>query len=169
MAKPDYRLQTLFDMREKAKKAAEDVYADAQKALAVEKKKLEDMKKELERMMAAREAKRVEYAERTAKGEYNVTQIQANHRHIDRMKEKEGAYRMEIEQQKDAVKAAEKVVEEKKEAMIAATQDFKALEKHKEKWTAEVKREQAVKDEDAQDDIAQANYLRRQREERGDS
>jgi flagellar export protein FliJ len=167
MAKPDYRLQTLFDMRDKAKKAAEDAYADAQKALAVEKKKLADMKAELERMMAAREAKRLEYAERTSKGEYNVTQIQANHRHIDRMKEREGAYRMEIEGQKDAVKAAEKVVEEKKEVMIAATQDYKALEKHKEKWIAEVKRELAMKEEDALDDIAQTNYLRRQREERG--
>ena len=37
-------------------------------------------------LQQAREAKRLEYAERSAKGEYNVTQMQANMRHLDRMK-----------------------------------------------------------------------------------
>src|SRR5688500_7787498 len=125
---PDYRLQTLFDMRDKAKKEAEDEYAEAMKAKVAEEKKLEEMKAELERMIQAREQKRLEYAERAAKGEYNVNQIQNNHRHIDRMKEKEGAFKMEIEKQKEAIKRAEEVVEEKKQAMIQATQDYKALE-----------------------------------------
>lgn len=164
---PDYRLQTLFEMREKAKKAAEDAYADAQKDVANEKKKLEEMHAELKRMMDLREAKRVEYATRASKGEYNVNQIQANLRHLDRMKEKEGAYKMEIDKQKDAVKAAERVAEDKKQAMISATQEFKALEKHKEKWAQEVKREIQLKEEDAQDDLAQTIFLRRQREEKG--
>src|SRR5437867_4211865 len=131
MAKlPDYRLQTLFEMREKKKKEAEDDYAEAMKGKIAEEKKLEEMKQELIKMGQAREAKRIEYASRAAKGEFNVQQIQSNQRHLDRMKEKEGAYKMEIEKQKDAVKAAERVVEEKKEAMILATQDYKALEKH---------------------------------------
>ncbi|MEW5848545.1 MAG: flagellar assembly protein FliH [Myxococcota bacterium] len=165
---PDYRLQTLFDMREKARKEAEDAYAEAMKAKLAEEKKLEEMKQELERMIQAREAKRLEYAERAAKGEYNVSQIQANHRHIDRMKEKEGAFKMEIEKQKDAIKRAEEVVEEKKQAMIEATQEFKALEKHKEKWAQEVKREMAIKEEDNLEDIAQTIFLRRMREAKED-
>lgn len=169
MAKlPDYRLQTLFEMREKKKKEAEDDYGTAMKEKVAEEKKLEEMKQELVKMQHAREAKRVEYAERAARGEYNVQQIQANQRHLERMKEKEGAYKMEIEKQKDAVKAAERVVEEKKEAMIAATQDYKALEKHKEKWKDEVKREMALKEEDQMDDLAQTIFLKRQREERED-
>ena len=168
MAKlPDYRLQTLFEMREKSKKAAEDAYAEAQKELIKEKKALDDMHAELKRMMDLREAKRIEYATNAAAGAYNVNQIQSNLRHLDRMKEKEGAYKMEIEKQKDAVKAAERVAEEKKQAVILATQEFKALEKHKEKWTQEVKREIQLKEEDVQDDLAQTIFLRRQREEKG--
>ena len=79
---------------------------------------------------------------------------------------KDGAYRMEIEKQQDAVRAAERVVEDKKKAMIEATQQFKALEKHKEKWTAEVKREMQIKEEDNLEDIAQTIFIKRQRDER---
>lgn len=166
---PDYRLQVLYDMRDKAKKEAEDAYGEAMKAKIGEEKKLEEMKQELVRMAEFRENKRIEYANKAARGECTVQQIQANSRHLDRLKEREGAYKMEIEKQKDAVKAAERVVEEKKEVMIQATQQLKALEKHKEKWTAEVKREMAIKEEDNLEDIAQTIFLRRQREQRGGS
>ncbi len=168
MAKlPDYRLQTVYDMRDKSKKEAEDAYAEAMKAKNEEEKKQKDMEAELVKMQEAREAKRIEYAQRAADGEFNVNQIQANMRHLDRMKEREGAYKMEIEKQKDAVRAAERVVEEKKEAMVLANQEFKALEKHKEKWTAEVKREMQLKEEDQMDDLAQTIFLKRQREAKG--
>lgn len=169
MAKPEYRLETLFGIRERKKKDAEDAYATAMKAKVAEEKKLAEMKEELKRMHKAREARRIEYADKAARGECNVRQIQGNATQIDRMKEKEGAYRMEIEKQKEAIKAAEAVVEEKKQALILATQDFKALEKHKEKWTAEVKREAMLKEEDQMDDLAQSTHLKRQREERGES
>jgi len=168
MAKlPDYRLQVLFEMREKKKKESEDEYAEAQKAKIAEEKKLEEMKLELERMKQAREDKRLEYADRSAKGEFNVTQMQGNMRHLDRMKEKEGAYKMDMERQKDAIRAAERVVDEKKELMILATQDFKALEKHKETWTKEVKREIQLKEEDVMEDVAQTIFLARQRNNNG--
>jgi flagellar export protein FliJ len=164
MAKlPDYRLQTLHDLREKSKKEAEDAYAEAMKVKVAEEKKQKEMEEELKRMIAMREQKRVEYADKAARGECTVNQIQTNLRHIDRLKEREGAYKMEIEKQKDAVRAAAKVVEEKKEAMILSTQEFKALEKHKEKWLQEVKRELALKEEDAMDDLAQTIFLEKQR------
>ena len=168
MAKmPDYPLQTLYEMREKKKKAAEDAYAEATKYKVGEEKKLEEMHVELKRMIDSREAKRLEYTARAAKGEYNVKEMQSNMRHLDRMKDKEGAYKLTIENQKDAVKAADAVVQEKKEAMLLATQEFKALEKHKEKWLAEVKRELAMKEEDNLEDIAQTIFLKRQRDAGG--
>lgn len=167
MAKlPDYRLQVLYDMRDKTKKAAEDAYGEAMQAKIVEEKKLEQMNQELAAMAQAREDKRIEYADKAARGECNVQQIQGNNKHLERLKEREGAFKMEIERQKDNIRAAERVVDEKKEAMIQATQQFKALEKHKEKWTIEVKREIAAKEEDALEDIAQTIFLKRQRDER---
>jgi hypothetical protein len=48
MAKlPDYRLQTVYDMRDKSKKEAEDAYAEAMKAKNEEEKKQKDMEAEL--------------------------------------------------------------------------------------------------------------------------
>jgi len=165
--KPAYRLQALFDIREKAKEAAEDFYAEKQKELAAEVKKHEAMKQKLRDMVQAREDKKREYTEKLRKGELNVTQIQGNDRHLDRMKQEEAAYQVEIARQGEQVKAKEAEVEDAKQAMLKANQDFKALEKHKEKWEKGVKREAMLKEEDAVEDIAQAQYFARLMAERG--
>ncbi len=48
MAKsPAYRLQVLFEMREKAKVEAEELYAEKKKLVVIEQKKLDDMKQTL--------------------------------------------------------------------------------------------------------------------------
>lgn len=169
MAKlPAYRLQALFDIREKEKEKAEEVYAQKQAALAEEQKKLEAMKEHLREMVRSREQKKQEYADRMRTGELTVHQITANDRHIERMKQEEAAYQVEIQRQMEAVREAEEVAEQAKQDMLKANQDFKALEKHKEKWMKKVKRELALKEEDAVEDIAQAQYFARMLEQRED-
>ena len=166
--KPNYRLQALFEIREKEKDAAEKVYAEKQQLLAAEQKKLEDMKEHLREMGRQREAKKHEYAEKMRSGELNINQITANDRHIEKMKQNEAAYQVEIQRQVENVTEAEEVVEEAKEEMLKANQEYKALEKHKEKWLKQVKREQQLKEEDAVEDIAQAQYFQRLLQERDD-
>lgn len=169
MAKlPPYRLQALFDIREKAKDEAEEHYAEKKKAVAEQEKILDEMKQKLRDMVTFREDKKAEYAEKMRSGQLNVTQIQANDRHIDRLKHEEQAYQVEISRQQERVREAEAEAEEAMQAMLKATQDFKALEKHKEKWVKQVKRELALKEEDQLEDIAQAQYFQRLLEERGD-
>lgn len=161
MAKgPAYRLQVLFEMREKAKVEAEELYAEKKKLVVVEQKKLDDMKQTLKDMIQKRADRKAEYAERTRRGEYTVNQIQANDRHIDKMKQQEAAYQVEIDRQQERVVEAERVAEEAMALVVKATQDFKALEKHKEKWAKQVKRELMMKEEDAVEDIAQAQYFK---------
>ena len=169
MAKlPKYRLQALFDIREKEKEEKEDLYAQAMRAVAEEERRLEDMKEHLKSMKDARVAKKQEYSDRMAEGALNIDQIRANDRHLDRMKQEEAAYLVDINRQKEAIVEAEDAAELAKEEMLKATQDFKALEKHKEKWIKQVKRELALKEEDAVEDIAQAQYFARMLEERGE-
>lgn len=161
MAKgPAYRLQVLFEMREKAKVEAEELYAEKKKLVVVEQKKLDDMKQTLKDMIQKRADRKADYAERTRRGEYTVNQIQANDRHIDKMKQQEAAYQVEIDRQQERVVEAERVAEEAMALVVKATQDFKALEKHKEKWAKQVKRELMMKEEDAVEDIAQAQYFK---------
>lgn len=168
MAKlPPYRMQALFEIREKAKEAAEEFYAEKKKAVALEQKKLDDMKQQLRDMAAFRENKKAEYVEKMRAGDLNIQQIQANDRHIEKLKQEEQAFLVEIQRQAERVNEAQKEADEAMEAMLQATQDFKALEKHKEKWLKQVKREQMLKEEDAAEDIAQAQYFK-QLKERGD-
>jgi flagellar export protein FliJ len=160
---PDYRLKALFDIREKAKKAAEDAFAEAQKEVNQEQQKLDEMKAELAAKVEYRENKAQEYVRKAAEGELNINTITSGQRHIERLKEEEAAYEVEIDKQRERLQEAEKVLEKKREEMIVANRDFKALEKHKEKWTKKVKKEIMAKEEDAAEDIAQSQYNLRQR------
>jgi hypothetical protein len=170
MAKtPAYRLQVLFEMREKKKKQAEEEYAEKKKKVIAEQQKLDEMRQTLKDMVQARHEKKAEYAERTRRGEYTVSQIQANDRHIERLKQKEAAYQVEIDRQQERVQEAERIAQEAMDALVKATQDFKALEKHKEKWIKQVKKEQMMKEELAVEDIAQAQYFQKLLEELGEA
>lgn len=169
MAKPAaYRLQVLFDLREKAKTEAEEHYAEKKKAVALEQKKLDDMKQQLRDMVGFREQKKLEYNEKMRDGALNIHAIQANDRHIDKLKQEEQAFQMDIMRQGERLNEAQAEADEAMEAMLKATQEYKALEKHKEKWAKQVKREIALKEEDAADEIAQAQYFQKVRESRSD-
>ena len=157
--KPQYRLQTLFDIREKEKKTAEDAYAQKKRQVIEAENTLKDMQNKHAEMISFREAKKLEYAEKIREGGMKINEINANDRHIARLKEEEVAYLGEIDKQKEVVKAAEKEAQIAMDEMLEATKSFKALEKHKEKWQKEVKREQMLKEEDALEDVAQAQYF----------
>lgn len=170
MAKnPAYRLQVLYEMREKKKKEAEEEYAEKKRKVVEEQKKLDQMRQTLKDMVQRRQDRKADYAERTRQGEYTVAQIQANDRHIERMKQQEQAYQVEIDRQQERVQEAERIAAEAMEVVVKATQDFKALEKHKEKWSKQVRREQMLKEELAAEDIAQAQYFQKLLEELGEA
>lgn len=170
MAKgPAYRLQVLFEMREKKKKEAEEAYAEKKKLVVIEQKKLDEMRNKLKEMVQLRIDKKAEYADRTRKGEYTVNQIQQNDRHIERLKQQEAAYQVEIDRQQERVQEAERIAAEAMEVVVKCTQDFKALEKHKEKWAKQVKKEMLLKEEMAAEDIAQAQYFQKLLDELGEA
>ena len=131
-------------------------------------KKLDDMKQTLRDMAAFRQSKKEEYAEKMRAGDLNINGIQANDRHIEKLKQEEQAYQVEIQRQAERVNEAQSEADDAMEAMLKATQEFKALEKHKEKWIKQVKREVTLKEEDAADEIAQAQYFKRMADERED-
>ncbi len=166
---PAYRLQVLFEMREKAKQDAEEVYAAKKRVVLEEQKKLDAMRQKLKEMVQHRQDKRAEYAERTRKGEYTINQMQQNDRHIERLKQQEAAFQVEIDRQQERVADAERIAAEAMDVVIKKTQDFKALEKHKDKWAKAWKREQMVKEEMASEDVAQAQYFQKLLAELGET
>jgi flagellar export protein FliJ len=153
-----YRLQTLYGIKERAEEAAKDVFGRAQAALRAEEQKLKDLQDELERMIEDRKRRREEYSQKLAAGEMKITDQSGANRYIERLKEKEAEQQFKIEAQREAVRTAEKEVKRAQDALIVATQELKALQKHKEKWLAEVKKDREQREADNLDEIGQVIF-----------
>jgi flagellar export protein FliJ len=161
--KPQYRLKTLLGLREKEKTRTERVLGECMAALKKEEDRLTEMEEELERMVARREAKRREYAEKQMRGDMSAQAMVAGNVYIERMKELEDVQQDAINGQKQVVTQREEEVEAARETLKVATQELKALEKHREKWEKQVKREQQLKEEDELDELAQTIFLSKNR------
>lgn len=165
MAKlPEYPLKTLTEIKERKKKEAEDHWVECKKAREKEEIKLKEMEEELRRMIERRELKRREYADKAMRGEHNGQLAQSAQVFIERLKDEEALQRDRIENQKTTVEEKKTVEKEAMDAMIQATQDVKALEKHKEKWAEGIKRELQIKEEEALDDLAQSIFERQRKD-----
>lgn len=164
-ALPPYRLQTLLEMRERKKEAAEQALSEAMRALQREQDKQKEMETELERMVAKREQRRREYLEKAMTGALSAGDAINANKYIDRLKELEAMQQDAIEGQKAVVRQRQDDVEGARQALVTATQELKALEKHREKWLAKIKKEIMAKQEDVMDELAQTIFQRQNREE----
>jgi flagellar export protein FliJ len=160
---PDYRLQTLLELRGRAKDEAEQAFAEAMTALSREKVALEKLKDDLERRKAERKAKIAVYLQEVMTRGVQAGGLNSLNRFEDRLKDEEAQVGLEIDRQQDVVAEAEKVVEEKRFAMAEAAKELKAIEKHKEKWAVGVKTAREAREEMAQEEIGNALFLARQK------
>ncbi len=158
---PVYRLQALYDIKERKEQDAKEAFAAAQQALRDQQKLQKDMEEELQRMIEDRHRRREEYSQKLASGEMKVTDQSSAYRYIERLKDKEKEQEFKIEAQKEQVRNAEKELKRSQDALIVATQDLKALQKHKEKWLTDWKKEVAMKEEDNLDEIGQVIFNRK--------
>lgn len=162
---PKYRLQTLLDIREKEKKDKEEALAAAKKNLQMEQLKLQELRKQLQDKCDARDAKREEMTMKTTSGELGINGYVNAERYLKRVdKEIEEFEETEIKEQIKVISFAEQEVEWANEEMLEAMQACKALEKHKEKWDEQVKKERAQKEAMAQEEIAQTLYTFKDRQ-----
>jgi flagellar export protein FliJ len=164
---PPYRLQVLLDIRIKAEEAAKDAFADALKAADKEKKQLVSMNEQLARMKVERKAKVQAFLqEMSAKGG-GISGFQQMGRFEQRLKDEEAQYALDIERQKEVVTQAEALVEQRRMEMAEAAKEKKAIEKNKEAWAKQVKKERADKEEANQEEIGAVLHLARTRREGG--
>ncbi len=161
----NYRLQTLLEMRQRAKEEAEHRFSDAMQALAKEQKEQKRLEEDLERRKQERKAKVAAYlAEIMAKGVVGISAFNQMNRYEERLKDEEAQVALDIERQKEVVKAAEQLVEERRREMAEAAKELKAIEKHKENWAKEIKKERDMREELAQEEIGNALHLARTRQ-----
>ncbi len=163
---PPYRLQVLLDIRTKAEEEAKEAFSVAVKAADREKKQLVALQQTLERMKVERKAKVQAFlVEMTAKGG-GISGFQQMGRFEARLKDEEAQQALEIEQQKEVVVQAEKLVEQRRAEMAEAAKEKKAIEKNKEAFVKQVRAERMAKEELNQEEIGNALHLQRVRAEK---
>jgi flagellar export protein FliJ len=158
-APAEYPLQALLGIRERAKEAAEHKLADALDALKAEQERLRQLEEELARMVARREAKAREYAEKAMRGEMSAQQAIDANVYIERLKRQEEEQKNAIAAQKAVVRQREEDVDNARKELVDATQELKAIEKNKEKWMEQIKKEAEAKQDEAMDEVAQTIFL----------
>ena len=161
---PPYRLQVLLEMRERAKEEAENAFSDAVKALEKQKAELKRLEQELETRKAERKQKVMAYLQGLmAKGTTGPNSFTMMNRYEERLKDEEAQLALEIERQKEVVKTAEKLVEQRRREMAEAAKELKAIEKHKETFQKQVRAERQAREELNQEEIGNTLFLMRQR------
>jgi flagellar export protein FliJ len=160
---PPYRLQTLLEMRERAKEAAEQAFSAAIKALAEEKTELRRLEEDLEKRKVERKQKVMAYLNEVMAKGAGINGMNMMSRFEQRLKDDEAQVAHDIERQKEAVKVAERLVEQKRREMAEAAKELMAIEKHKETWKKQVKHERDQREELTQEEIGSALFQARQR------
>jgi flagellar export protein FliJ len=155
----EYRLQVLLEMRQRAEKEAQDKLAEERKKLAAEKKKLQDLKDQKQQMIQARLARRDELTQKMRSGQMSVKKVQEEYRYLDRMAQEITAMDDVIYRQEQAVKAQEVEAQHALDVLVEKSKELKAIEKHKEKWVAEVKAERAKVEEERMEEIGQNIFM----------
>jgi hypothetical protein len=166
MADEAYRLQIILERREEAKKDAWKAVQAAENALKAEQKKLAQIQ-EARRQVDVRKAKANEdFQDKLMQPGTNYFEENERHEWYQKAQDAE-AVRIdgEIAKQKQQVRRAEGVVEEKKAAFFQASQELEAIVKHKEKWAKQVKREAAEKEQATQEELGEVMWLQQQRDE----
>lgn len=162
---PQYRLQTLLEMREAAEEEAKQVFSEAMRALAKEQAALKKLEEDLERRKAERKQKVQTYMEEVMKRGVYATGMTQMNRFEQKLKDDEAQVGLDIERQKETVRQAELMVEQRRMEMAEAAKDKKAIEKHKDTWKKEIKKVQQDREDMQGEEIGNALHLARTRKQ----
>ena len=163
---PAYRLQTLLEIRERAEEEAKNAFSVAVRALAAENEALKALEVDLEQRKANRKQRVQEHLAEVMQKGGGAGGFAAMNRFEARLKDEEAQVGLEIERQKEAVRQAEKLVEERRREMAEAAMEKKAIEKHKETWTKQVRFERQQKEDLNQEEIGNTLHLQRTRNQK---
>lgn len=152
-----YPLQTLFDLKEREKTAAEKAFIQARNQLAIEQKKLNELQKRLTALIDFR-------CEQQRKCFSNMLSTTANHlniknRHLKSLKTIEELCIKKIHTQENVIAEQRKIVDIVLMNLLAKDKKFRTMQKHQEKWR---RRQNVVKqkhDEEVQDEVSQMQFI----------
>jgi flagellar export protein FliJ len=167
MGKPRYRLQTVLELRERERDAAQEALAQRIADEARERQTLAELEAELASGEAELAARRDAIYEPEANGTLAVSTIDRRRAEVKYLEGVQEQRREGVRRQHEAVESAVAAVAAAREALVAAAQALTAIEKHRDKWREELLAEERRKEEQLIGEIAAANFAAARRE--GDS
>ena len=160
---PQYRLQTLLEIRETAEEEAKQIFADQMRVVTKEQTALKKLEEDLERRKAERKAKVQAYMGEVMKRGVFATGMTQMNRFEQKLKDDEAQVALDIERQKETVRQAQLLLETRRAEMADAAKDKKAIAKHKETWQKDVKKQRDDREDMQGEEIGNALHLARQR------
>jgi flagellar export protein FliJ len=158
---PKYRLQIVLDKRQKAKEDAEKALGEAQKALDAERKKEAQCVQAVEDAKQRKENAKKELNQKILEGKLSVDKIRMGKDHLKSLDFEIKKAEERLEQQRQNVREAEAFVEQRRSELIEKTKDYQAIEKHKEKWAENIKKELETAEQNEQEEIGNVLFLAR--------
>jgi flagellar export protein FliJ len=158
MSAPRYPLQAALDLRERAKEDARRALGDALRAVSEEQRRLADRERERAELVAARDERSLRLYDVDEAGMLSMPLIEKRRdglRYLDMRIEEAGAA---VDAQREAVARAEAHVEERRGELLEADKALRAVEKHREDWLLNWKRETARKDQRQSEEIVLARF-----------
>lgn len=161
MAAPKYRLQIVLDKRQKIKEDAEKALGEAQQAVIAEQKKEEECAQEVQKAKQRKEDEKKELNRKTMEGTLSVEKIRMGKEFLKSLDFEIKKAEERLEQQRVRVQEAKDFVEKRRMELVDATKDFQAIEKHKEKFLEQVKKDAEFKEQEEQEEIGNVLFLAR--------
>lgn len=160
-----YRLQIILDKRQKIKEDAETNLAEAQQAVIAEQKKEQECADEVERAKQRKEDEKKELNRKTMEGLLSIEKIKMGKEFLKTLDFEIKKAQEKLEQQRLKVQEAKDFVEKRRAELVEATKEFQAIEKHKQKWQEQLKKEMEAKEQEEQEEIGNVLFLQRKSKE----
>lgn len=157
MAKIEYPLKQVLEIKERRVEEAERVVAEKRKALETEKEKLEKQKKARDEVKGHKQAKLKQLRDELDGGTTSpkVQQMKAYLKVVDeRLKVEE----KKVKEQQTRVDAAAKELEDALEELKLKRLEVDKLNTHKDSWKKEIRKEMELKEEREMDEIGSVIY-----------
>lgn len=163
--KAKYRLQALLTIKTQARRRAEIILARALIKLKEAKEKLEELKKEKEKIINKWKEARAEMKRKVSHGAL-IGEGNIHVNFLRKLKEDEEKKEEEIEDQKQVIEECEEEVVIARKGYINAAKELQVMEKHKELWAKKIRDELTRREEREMDDLG--NTIHQLRKWRGD-
>lgn len=163
--KPKYRLQTVLEMRERAKEDAAQAVAERRRQLEAEEQQLRQREADVEANIARQKQVQREMQENFQIG-VAAARAASFRQHLKDLRDTELDLRAAVVMQQKRVAQAEMEVERALQFLAECAKEVKAIEKHKENWQTELKLESERREQKLNDEIGSILYenIRRNRQ-----